>query len=109
MESLLTSPATTLLTILPCVLAITLASSLVRSYYRLRHIPGPFIPSLTNWWSTINIWTGYEYKVFIQDLHSKYGSVVRWGPNRVSFSQPAAIPDIYGINHPFPKVLLSCA
>lgn len=104
MDTLRSSPTTSLLILLPSVLAITVIVSLLRSYYRLRHIPGPLIPSLTDWWATIHIWTGYNYSDFIRDLHAQYGPVVRWGPNRVSFSQPAAVPDIYGIHHPFPKV-----
>lgn len=107
MDTLLASPTLSLLIILPSALAIVVLSSLLRSYYQLRHIPGPLIPSLTDWWATLNIWTGRRYHVFIQDLHAKYGPVVRWGPNRVSFSQPAAVADIYGINHPFPKVCVS--
>lgn len=104
MNEILISPTTSLLVLIPSVLAIAVLSSLVRSYYRLRHIPGPLLPSLTDWWATINIWTGRDYYEFIQDLHAQYGPVVRWGPNRVSFSQPAAVPELYGIHHPYPKV-----
>lgn len=104
MENILNSPTLSLLILLPVVLALAVVSSLLRSYYRLRHIPGPLIPSLTDWWAAINIWTGRPYYKFIQDLHAQYGPVVRWGPNRVSFSQPAAVSEIYGIHHPFPKV-----
>ncbi|KAK4502707.1 hypothetical protein PRZ48_006133 [Zasmidium cellare] len=103
MEHILSSPTLSLLVILPSALAIVVLSSLVRSYYRLRHIPGPLLPSLTDWWATLNIWTGRPYSTFIPELHEKYGPVVRWGPNRVSFAKPEAVADIYGINHPFPK------
>lgn len=107
MDSILASPTLSVLVLLPAVLAVTLLASLIRGYYRLSHIPGPLVASLTDWWATINIWTGRRYHVFIQELHEKYGPVVRWGPNRVSFAQPAAVPDIYGIHHPFPKACLS--
>ncbi|KAF2164728.1 hypothetical protein M409DRAFT_56535 [Zasmidium cellare ATCC 36951] len=103
MDNILSSPTLSFLIILPSALAVVALSSLFRSYYRLQHIPGPIIPSLTDWWATINIWTGRPYSDFIPELHEKYGPVVRWGPNRVSFAKPDAVADIYGINRPFPK------
>jgi hypothetical protein len=37
-------------------------------------------------------------------LHSKYGDIVRVGPNKLSISDPAMIPIIYGIGSGFRKV-----
>lgn len=37
-------------------------------------------------------------------LHEKYGDVVRLGPNTLSFSNPAALKAIYGLNKGFIKV-----
>lgn len=81
---------------------------LARRYLRLRHISGPFFAKLTDFWYAIKIWRGEEYYDFIQDLHSTYGPVVRWGPNRVSFAQPEAIPAIYGTRNVLPKVSTMC-
>jgi hypothetical protein len=41
--------------------------------------------------------------VLVQDLHEKYGPVVRTGPHSLSFSTPEAIEAIYGFNHGFEK------
>ena len=38
------------------------------------------------------------------DLHEKYGSAVRVGPNVVSIADPDAIDKIYGIKTDFMKV-----
>lgn len=83
---------------------LVLAASLAVRYYRLRHIKGPFLASLTDLWAASRIWHGEYHHELIYKLHQQYGPVVRFGPNRVSFSQPAAIPTIYGTSQVFPKV-----
>ena len=40
----------------------------------------------------------------ILDLHRKYGSVVRLGPNVLSFSEPEAVKDIYATKKHYMKV-----
>jgi hypothetical protein len=30
------------------------------------------------------------------DIHEKYGDIVRFGPNELSFADPKAVCDIYG-------------
>ena len=40
-------------------------------------------------------------------LHEKYGSLVRIGPNHVSFSDASLIPQIYSISSKFHKVSIS--
>lgn len=73
-------------------------------YNRLRHIPGPLLPSLTDVWLQNKIWQGGAVAEIIPELHKKYGPVVRWGPNRVSFASSDAIPAIYSTKDVFPKV-----
>lgn len=90
-------------TALLLALPILLTFLLLPRYLRLRHIPGPPLASLSNLWAFIKIYRGERYHLFIQELHKQYGPVVRWGPNRVSYSQPAAIPIIYGTQNVFPK------
>lgn len=72
------------------------------SYSRLKHIPGPRFAALTNlvrrWWVT----TGNAHSIHT-DLHRKYGTVVRFGPNAVMISQPKAIDKIYGFKTRFEK------
>lgn len=91
---------TTLLLLAPIV---SLVFVLVR-YRRLRHIPGPLLPSLTDLWLQSKVWRGTNTAKIVPELHQKYGPVVRWGPNRVSFASPAAILDIYSTRDIFPKV-----
>jgi hypothetical protein len=38
------------------------------------------------------------------ELHQRYGSVVRYGPRMLSFSDPGAVREIYTTGDPFPKV-----
>jgi hypothetical protein len=44
--------------------------------------------------------------LILQDMHEKYGDVVRIGPNMVSFSNPKAIPTVYPMRPGFPKVCI---
>lgn len=76
---------------------------LFRTWWRLRHIPGPFLASLTNlqrvWWVKTR-----HAQITHQQIHERYGAVVRFGPNMVSISDPAAIPTVYPMPPGFVKV-----
>lgn len=74
-----------------------------RSYIRLRHIPGPPAAALTNFVRRSWVNTGNAHEIHT-NLHSKYGTVVRFGPNAVMVSQPDAIEKIYGFKRRFEKV-----
>ncbi|KAI0204034.1 putative benzoate 4-monooxygenase cytochrome P450 [Astrocystis sublimbata] len=75
---------------------------LCHTRWRLRHIPGPFLASFTNfqrfYWVTTK-----QAHVKLQDAHEKHGEVVRIGPNMVSISNPEAIPTVYTTKPGFPK------
>ncbi|PIG81786.1 hypothetical protein AARAC_011839 [Aspergillus arachidicola] len=75
---------------------------LFTTWWHLRHIPGPFLASITNlqrvWW----VKTGRAH-LYHQAIHAKYGEVVRIGPHLVSFSNPEAISTVYPIRPGFPK------
>ena len=79
------------------VLASVIIFSLLRARYSrgLNKFNGPFLASITNLWK---VW--YEYtssqKRMYEDIHKKYGDIVRVGPNELSFADPKAIRDIYG-------------
>jgi len=69
----------------------------------LRDVPGPFAARFSGWYRFSLVCTGrapLEYK----KVHEKYGPVVRVGPNHVSISDPAVIPQIYGISSNYIKV-----
>ncbi|KAI1423699.1 putative benzoate 4-monooxygenase cytochrome P450 [Xylaria sp. FL1777] len=72
------------------------------SWFRLRHIPGPLLPSLTNLPRVFWVKTGQSQN-YHKQLHQKYGEVVRMGPNMVSISNPEAIPILYPTRPGFPK------
>jgi Cytochrome P450 len=74
----------------------------LRCYLRLRHIPGPFIAALTNFPRFRWVLKGDAHKTHVA-LHRKYGPLVRFGPNMVSVSDAAEIPNIYGFNGKYRK------
>jgi hypothetical protein len=86
------------------VIVLSLFVTLFRRYWRLRHIPGPFLASCTDLWAAIRVWRGKYYHDMLTEWHAKYGPVVRAGPNRISFANPDAIPEIYGTSLIYPKV-----
>ncbi len=68
----------------------------------LRDLPGPFLARFSALYRLSLVYRGkapFEYR----KLHNKYGPVVRVGPNHVSISDPAAIPQIYGIGSGYLK------
>lgn len=85
--------------------SVILISWLVRNRYRhgLNKYPGPFLASLTDWWRFVDVWNKRPELTHIK-LHEKHGDVVRLGPNTLSFSSPAALKAIYGLNKGFIKV-----
>ncbi|PCG88288.1 Cytochrome P450 [Penicillium occitanis (nom. inval.)] len=85
------------------ILVLSLSVTLFRRYWKLRHIPGPFLASCTDLWAAIRVWRGQYYHDMLTEWHAKYGPVVRAGPNRVSFADPDAIPEIYGTSLIYPK------
>lgn len=74
-----------------------------RYYNGLSAYPGPTLASLTDWWRFIDVY-GQQPQRTHQELHAKYGDIVRLGPNALSFANPAALKDIYGLNKGFVKV-----
>ena len=74
----------------------------VRSYLTLWHVSGPVWASLTNIPRVIWVLQGDAHDTHLA-LHRKYGSLVRFGPNMVSVSDPAEILNIYGSNGKFEK------
>ncbi|KAM3425387.1 Pisatin demethylase [Cercospora zeina] len=84
-------------------LLVALSWALCRRHYALRHIPGPFLASITALWAAWRVFRGEYYMDIVAELHAKYGPVVRSGPHRVSFAGPDAIAEIYGTSQVYPK------
>ncbi|KAA8644051.1 cytochrome P450 [Aspergillus tanneri] len=74
----------------------------VRSYWRLKHVPGPLWARFTNLQRVSWVKTKRAHEIH-QATHDHYGEVVRFGPNMVSLSNPAWIPTVYPIRTGFPK------
>ena len=89
--------------LLPFTAFILIFLYLLYVHAKLRHIPGPFLASLSNIPRFGWVLTGNAHEVNT-GLHKKYGKLVRFGPNMVSVSDPAEIPHIYGFNGKFIKV-----
>lgn len=74
----------------------------------LSRYPGPFVASFTDFWRLYDLWSTRRMHDTCVDLHRKHGDVVRLGPNLLSFADPRAIKDIYGLNKGFTKVCQPC-
>ncbi|KAF4836184.1 Pisatin demethylase [Colletotrichum siamense] len=61
----------------------------------LRSVPGPFLARVTDLWYLYHVRQGSFEKVNIK-LHEKYGSIVRYGPNRYSINNAESSKTIYG-------------
>jgi len=90
----------------PSTLLILVLVYLARNYFNhgLNSYPGPFLASLTNWWRFFDVY-GRRPELTHTKLHRQYGDVVRLGPNLLSFGNPVAVKQIYGLNRGFVKVL----
>jgi hypothetical protein len=74
--------------------------------YGLSKYPGPTLAAYTDGWRFFNA-LGRQTEKTTVELHRKHGDIVRLGPNVLSFADPRAIKDIYGLNKGFTKVRIS--
>ncbi|KAL3473779.1 cytochrome P450 [Aspergillus californicus] len=85
------------------VLGVVQLVQLLRTRYNpLRHVPGPFLASVSNTWRVLSV---YREKIHLDsiDVHKIYGPVVRIGPHHVSLSSPEAFSTIHAARTAFPK------
>ena len=88
-----------------CTTSLIVYFAAQRYHKGLNQYPGPFIASLTNNWRLIDVWKR-DTHITYRTLYQKYGDVVRVAPNVLSFADPRAIPEIYGLNKGYTKVSL---
>lgn len=62
----------------------------------LRSIPGPLAAKFSNLWYLLRLRRGYFHKDNIA-LHERHGPVLRYGPSRVSISDPVSVKKVYGL------------
>lgn len=65
-----------------------------RIWHPLAVYPGPYWASLTDLWNARAFWLG-QHPYRLTALHEKYGPVVRFGPNRLSFTSQDAINTVF--------------
>jgi hypothetical protein len=96
-------PFTILSLFIPVLLA-TVACWILytRLFHPLRHIPGPFLASITRLWyvQQIRLSTWPQKN---RELHARYGPLVRTAPNEVSVSDADSLRIIYGTHVDFLK------
>ncbi|KAL6852994.1 hypothetical protein ACO1O0_007543 [Amphichorda felina] len=74
----------------------TLGLAVYRIFFHpLARYPGPLIAKLTNAHQLYHAWRGDRHLEFWR-MHQRYGPVVRFGPNCLSFNSAAALKDVYG-------------
>lgn len=73
-----------------------LGLTIYRIYFHpLAKYPGPILAKLTDLYQTYHAWKGDRHLEFWR-CHEKYGNIVRFGPNSLSFNDSTALKDIYG-------------
>ncbi|KAI0023292.1 isotrichodermin C-15 hydroxylase [Xylariomycetidae sp. FL0641] len=80
------------------ILGLIYITSLVvyRLYFHpLAKYPGPFWAKMTDAYQLYHAWKGDRHLEFWR-MHERYGKIVRFGPNSVSFNSNTALKDIYG-------------
>lgn len=87
--------------LIPILLAVS-AAILVARRLRLNGIPGPFFAAISYIPRLKSVAKGSNHLDAL-DLHKTYGSVVRVGPNHVSFSDGEALTQVYSAYTKFEK------
>ncbi|KIM39662.1 hypothetical protein M413DRAFT_19768 [Hebeloma cylindrosporum] len=82
-----------------CLLAVITAQAFKRLYnHPLSKYPGPPLAALTLWYKAYyDIVKDGGWSEHIEQLHERYGTIVRIAPNELHFSDPRAYNEIYGI------------
>ncbi|EXJ92137.1 hypothetical protein A1O3_00687 [Capronia epimyces CBS 606.96] len=70
------------------------------SWYRLRHIPGPFWAGISKLWLFKHTWDGSMYLTSAEACF-KHGSLIRIGPNELITSDPNVLRYILSVRSPY--------
>ncbi|KAJ5287477.1 hypothetical protein N7478_003163 [Penicillium angulare] len=65
-----------------------------RYFHPLSKYPGPFLASLTDLWQVHQFMT-LKQPYALTELHKRYGSIVRYGPDKLSITDEESIKAIY--------------
>ncbi|KAF4446983.1 hypothetical protein F53441_9454 [Fusarium austroafricanum] len=72
-------------------------------FHRLRHFPGPFLARLSNLYITYLTVDQEHLYLELQQMHQKYGDIVRIGPTELSIARPDAFRVIHAVSSPVSK------
>ncbi|KAI0205898.1 isotrichodermin C-15 hydroxylase [Astrocystis sublimbata] len=64
-------------------------------FHPLAKYPGPLLAKITDAYQLYHAWRGDRHLEFWR-MHERYGKIVRFGPNSLSFNSNSALKDIYG-------------
>lgn len=64
-------------------------------FHPLAKYPGPLLAKVTDTFQLYHAWKGDRHLEFWR-MHERYGPVVRFGPNSLSFNSNTALREIYG-------------
>ncbi|KAI1205010.1 cytochrome P450 [Annulohypoxylon truncatum] len=77
-------------------------TSAVYSWYRLRHVPGPFLASFSYLWLAVYALSGKQLEI-IDYIGKKYGSLIRLGPNVLLSDDPEVIKSLSSAKSKYKK------
>ncbi|KAH9002867.1 putative P450 monooxygenase [Lactarius deliciosus] len=95
--------------LVPVALAAILSPFLWRIVYNLyfhplSHFPGPKLAACSRLWLAYReLIKGESLSDLRAQLHRQYGEIIRWAPNELHFSNPAAYNDIYNNKNKWDK------
>ncbi|KAI9435538.1 putative P450 monooxygenase [Lactarius indigo] len=73
-------------------------------FHPLSHFPGPKLAACSRLWLAYReLIKGESLSDLRAQLHRQYGEIVRWAPNELHFSNPAAYNDIYNSRNKWDK------
>ncbi|KAH8991407.1 putative P450 monooxygenase [Lactarius hatsudake] len=73
-------------------------------FHPLSHFPGPKLAACSRLWLAYReLIKGESLSDLRTQLHRQYGEIVRWAPNELHFSNPAAYDDIYNNRNKWDK------
>ncbi|KAF2007088.1 cytochrome P450 [Amniculicola lignicola CBS 123094] len=81
---------TLLIPYLPVLIAVYVVGSSVRTWYRLRHFPGPFLGKFSHIFMAKTA-ASSRMNLIYTDVNRKYGPLARVGPNDLLSSDPSTI------------------
>ncbi|KAI1814977.1 cytochrome P450 [Poronia punctata] len=73
-----------------------------RYFHRLRNFPGPALAGVTKFWHVSKVFGGDNHLV-LEDLHKKYGPIIRTGPEELTIVDPSIPAIIDGPKSQFTK------